>query len=114
MVIFNSYFDITRGYIPLNPIKSHEIPLNTGFLLELSVPHPPSGRSSNARVSFRDKALSTRTSGHRVECLGILGTKNGCPIRSKHGRFKQAKMVSESHFSSFFMDQNVERSNIEV
>ena len=26
MAIFNSYFDITRGYIPLNPIKSHEKP----------------------------------------------------------------------------------------
>ena len=25
MAIFNSYFDITRGYIPLNPIKSHDI-----------------------------------------------------------------------------------------
>jgi len=28
MVIFNSYFDITRGYIPLNPIKP---PFSYGF-----------------------------------------------------------------------------------
>ena len=28
MAIFNSYFDITRGYIPLNPIKP---PFSYGF-----------------------------------------------------------------------------------
>ena len=68
----------------------------------LGVPATPGSVSGIRRYRPRPQ------SRHLVECLGILGTKNGCP--TIHGRFKQAKMMSEA----FFMDQNVERSNIEL
>ena len=74
MAMFNSYVDITRGYIPLNPIKP---PFSYGFPMVYQHIHSPPLKSGSAEDE------GTARCSFPVDGVGV--DENGTPMAEGKG-----------------------------